>query len=695
MPSIELIYSLARTARKATGRTRRALSFLTIGALLAACDGRDGGSTTEPERLPVASVEVRPGEILLDVGHTVAMAALLESATGEPLSGRQIQWTSDDNTVAAIGQSGVVVARAAGVTMVHAASEGKRGSATVRVRAPEVPAPVPVLVAVAPNSAFVGSPELVVTVTGEGFVPESRGRWNGAERSTEVVSPTELRMVVTAADLAQPGGAEISVFSPEPGGGTSANKHFTIRVVSNPRPAIESLSPHQITSGLGGPFTMVVTGRSFTAYSKILWDGQPRETYRISPTELRTPVYASDIATPRQIAVTVENAADETRTSEPATFAVLAVPVAQLEVRNTAGGWWLWTGTLLPLDAVARDAAGRELTDRTVGWDSDPSSVAWVQGGLVRGIAPGRATIRAQVDGIELRRQVTVHAAPAYDLAYDVGVGEARHIEIRAFNSFYAPRRLPIPVPSREPAPSPDGTRIAFTGVGADGSTDVYVIGRDGSGLRRLTTDAAADDQPAWSPDGTRIAFRSTRDGWSNVWVMNADGSDQRALTHATGGWPGEPPTGSGIASAGPAWSPDSRRLVYSSVDAGGNSDLWIMRADDGSEKRRLTTTADNDFDATWSPDGRVITFRREGAGPARALVSVLAESGDQLFLFNAPGDARNPAYTPDGQWLTFSGASLDAGALSAMPADGADFPREFIRMADGGGRHSAWIVRR
>src|SRR5205823_13176915 len=57
---------------------------------------------------------------------------------------------------------------------------------------------------------------------------------------------------------------------------------------------------------------------------------------------------------------------------------------------------------------------------------------------------------------------------------------------------------------------SPDGQRIAFVSE-RDGNVELYVVHRDGTGLKRLTDNFALDDHPAWSPDGKRIAFPSTR----------------------------------------------------------------------------------------------------------------------------------------------------------------------------------------
>src|SRR5690349_3751076 len=88
-----------------------------------------------------------------------------------------------------------------------------------------------------------------------------------------------------------------------------------------------------------------------------------------------------------------------------------------------------------------------------------------------------------------------------------------------------------------EPAPSPQGDRVAFVVRTTDleanrGRTDLWMVKIDGSGLTRLTADPAGDNNPRWSPDGQSLYFLSTRSGSSQVWRLPATGGDAVQVTN-------------------------------------------------------------------------------------------------------------------------------------------------------------------
>jgi TolB protein len=148
-----------------------------------------------------------------------------------------------------------------------------------------------------------------------------------------------------------------------------------------------------------------------------------------------------------------------------------------------------------------------------------------------------------------------------------------------------------------QPVWSPDGSTILWVSD-RSGSHDLWLMNADGSNQRDLTnTPDVQAENPNWSPDGTRILFDScpassypcpggTVD--YNVFVVNADGSGLRQLTTSP------------AIEANPAWSPDMRKIVYRS-DASGNTEVWKMNAD-GSDKRKLTGGLQGGGDPDWQP---------------------------------------------------------------------------------------------
>jgi TolB protein len=184
----------------------------------------------------------------------------------------------------------------------------------------------------------------------------------------------------------------------------------------------------------------------------------------------------------------------------------------------------------------------------------------------------------------------------------------------------------------------PTGKRIAFGGGLTDESpADIFSIGTDGTGLAQLTSDGADDLYPAYSPDGSQIAFISYRTGTGQVWLMNADGSNERQLTFDAV-----------EKDQVPDWSPDGSHLAYAGGVDFGPFDLYVIDAEGGGLQQITSTAENDDFAPTWSPDGTEIAFvsaRSDG----RFVYIVGADGTGERLVNGGAGPQFAPAWQPLG----------------------------------------------
>ena len=141
---------------------------------------------------------------------------------------------------------------------------------------------------------------------------------------------------------------------------------------------------------------------------------------------------------------------------------------------------------------------------------------------------------------------------------------------------------------------SPDGSRIAFASF-RSGAPEIWVAGRDGSGLQQLTTLGARGLLlGGWSPDGSTIAFEAAVAGNTDVYLVGADGGHLRRLTAE--------PSMDGV----PSWSADGQWIYFASTRAGVIPDVWRVSPDGGEPIR---VTHDGGFEPQESPDGRYLFY--------------------------------------------------------------------------------------
>lgn len=156
---------------------------------------------------------------------------------------------------------------------------------------------------------------------------------------------------------------------------------------------------------------------------------------------------------------------------------------------------------------------------------------------------------------------------------------------------------------------SPDGTRVALT-LTKDGDSEIYLldpkqVSRYGwVTAKRLTNHPGIDTSPTWSPDGRQIAFVSNRYGNPQLWVMNTDGTDKKRLTRR------------GYYNQTPAWCPmkDSKLIAFTSRKNSRFS-IFTYHTTMGTYRRITSSSQGNNEEPTWAPNCQLIAFASSRGG--------------------------------------------------------------------------------
>ena len=227
---------------------------------------------------------------------------------------------------------------------------------------------------------------------------------------------------------------------------------------------------------------------------------------------------------------------------------------------------------------------------------------------------------------------------------------------------------------------SPDGTRLAFHSPRDDSNhtdaiSDIFVMDADGTDVTKLTHSVDWSETPTWSPTGDTIAFSSTNfadPSQQGIYVVRSDGTGMRRVT--------APPTGTGrdYYLVSPRFSPDGRSLVYTSIRAGNEvphgyrgevTALYVVGVD-GSDPHRITPWGITPGDADWSPDGQQIVFETitEHLGNGASVMVVNRDGGGLHALTRDAGitgigrweslqfeASFDPVWSPDGTQIMFS----------------------------------------
>jgi uncharacterized protein YjdB len=632
----------------------------------------------------VADLEVLPPTVVLQVGQRQGIVATAYDASGQVLPTIKITFSSSNIQIARVEldtrQPGVatILGVGPGVTSIYAEAGGRRSSVQVQVGGAAIPPPPgavsagqPVVTSNAaalrlqPNSLFLlpsedarlmvaflqadGSPAVPLPVTwrslneavasvgfdgdvvgvsaGQGVV-EARTATGLVARAFVQVATAPFAFGVDVLSLAPGQQDTVPVIVPSQGNRRVATRWFTW---TSSNPAIVVVTPLGVAMGVApGRADLVASGFGQMGKLPVVVHRAVQEM-RVTPpqgsvtvpqggaTVVGADAYAADGATVPEAPFSWR-VADTTIASYDAGARLLhgkkmghtqlhvSGPVAGLEanwsVDVVAGGialhphrMGLTPGERQVIEASFVNGRGQDLESATgMQYRSLDPTIATVDNqGNVLAVSYGHARIvgatswgKSDTADVFVQGEILVtstrrgHVPTLF--AFD-----------RASTTLLRPLTADSLSSQTEAAYAPDGSRIAYV-TDKDGDAEVYVMNADGTDQRRLTNTLAVEGAPSWTPDGARIVYASNAAGEStgtfHIWIMNADGSGQRQLTQGK------------YSDFQPAVSPDGRTIAFTS-DRDGNYNIYVMGMD-GANQRAFTQAPDPETTAVWFPDGQL-----------------------------------------------------------------------------------------
>jgi hypothetical protein len=489
--------------------------------------------------------------------------------------------------------------------------------------------PAPTLTKISPDNVQAGSPSFPLTVTGSNLTPSSAVVFNNQPLPLfQFQSTSSITVRVPAALVQSPGQVQVTVFTPQPGGGTSLPLTFTIVAGASPIPQITSLSPSGVSTG-SGQFTLTVTGINFVAQSAVNVNGSARQTGFVNPTTLQVAIIASDVANGSTLQIVVVNPPPGGGSSNTVSLSVTnPFPIL---------------GSVSPT-ALLAGGAGTQLAVNGSGFV--PDSVVMINGSsrtttFGSGTQLGVSLTAADVAAAGIEQVQVVNPTPGG------GTSAALTFAVNPTDSSGLPVLVDL---------APDGTQANHALCGADPCPS--------GGTPTLATAG-----PSVSQTGELVAFASlstnlvtnATNGLSEIFVRDTCLS----ATDVSGGASSCVPKNfltslapTGVAADGPSAEPSldsigahvaytstASNLVNSVPVAGGTRQVYL-------QPTCVTST------------GTVATC--SSATPNSGAAALVSISADGQSAGNA--DSYNPAISPDGQFAAFVSQATNLAPLANNP---------------------------
>ena len=372
----------------------------TVAASLSGKEAR-AQVTVVPER--PATIEVLPSPVTLRRGNVRQFTATPKNNAGTPITGRTVQWSSSNASIASVSPQGEVTAVAPGNVVIAASVDNVTGSAQVTVT--EIPIGS---IALAPTARTIQvsetfQPSVTLRDTASNVI-SSLGRPLLWTSDNEVNATVSNSGVVTGR---RAGSARITAASPD----NPAINAFADFTVVDPVVKTMTITPRTGSLRLGIPRQLSAQlfdslGRQITTGRQITWSSATTSTVSVNANGLVTGLA---LGTAR-IAAQVDDAVDTV------TFQVTKIPVGSVELSPLQSN--IFQGQTVQLTAIVEDSVGTEVTDRVVQWLTSDATRASVSGtGLVSAVAPGNVTITANSEGRTATASVVVLQVPADSVA--------------------------------------------------------------------------------------------------------------------------------------------------------------------------------------------------------------------------------------------------------------------------------------
>jgi Tol biopolymer transport system component len=212
-----------------------------------------------------------------------------------------------------------------------------------------------------------------------------------------------------------------------------------------------------------------------------------------------------------------------------------------------------------------------------------------------------------------------------------------------------------LPTSTSIPTPSSDFWITYDSNI--NGNRDIFVLNPVTGETRAVVTDRYHDKVGAWSPDGKFLAFESSRSdpNYYQIYLYNSNQGITVPLTEATE-----------CSNFAPDWSPDGKRIVFYFYCKNGQRDIYVMNRDGSGREKLTTSSGENQFPA-FSPDGNSITFTSTRNGKHQILLMDTNGSNQKVIA-----DGCDSTFSPDGQWLWFS-TKCDDSDIKRIQIDGSN----------------------